>query len=362
MRRPASSARGPDAFEKLRAKRTPRPAARLHLGLAEAQAGTARRRSTAGATSGQSPADAPGGRASSRRSHRGRRLRPRRGPGAGPGRRAGAAAPISRGGAGGSAAPEERSELIRGMVAARGEARADGSDPAGWPRLGQAYRPRRERQGPRRLRARPRAAPGRTPGLLKAEAALLLGPPASADALPRVGDDAARLYARAAAAAPDDPEPQWFLGVRALQEGRQDEARERWRRVLAKLGPTSPTTPRSSSASTASAAEPAPAAGDQALTDQPPSGRRLHRRRPPPRPLRHRRDARPDRRRRLPLRAAAVRRPARRRRPRPARHGAPAAARARRRLRYTVHGVLSVNLMDEPTSPTTSALPAPCSS
>ena len=144
-------------------------------------------------------------------------------------------------GAGDFMTPEQRSEFIRGMVG-KLEAKldADGSDPVGWLRLGQARLVLGEPDKARAAYERGLALHPDDFGLLKAEAALLLGPPASADALPRVSDDAAKLYARAAAAAPDDPEPQWFLGVRALQDGRQDEARERWRRVLSRLGPDQP--------------------------------------------------------------------------------------------------------------------------
>ncbi len=144
-------------------------------------------------------------------------------------------------GAGDAMTPEQRSEFIRGMVG-KLEAKldADGSDPVGWLRLGQARLVLGEPDKARAAYERGLALHPDDSGLLKAEAALLLGPPASADALPRVSDDAAKLYARAAAAAPDDPEPQWFLGVRALQDGRQDEARERWRRVLSRLGPDQP--------------------------------------------------------------------------------------------------------------------------
>src|SRR4051794_39253045 len=200
-------------------------------------------------------------------------------------------------GGGDSMTPEQRSEFIRGMVG-KLEAKldADGSDPVGWLRLGQARLVLGEPDKARAAYERGLALHPDDSGLLKAEAALLLGPPPSADTLPRVGDDAAKLYARAAAAAPGDPEPQWFLGVRAprpppptprrgwattprspppappppprttrSRSGSSASARSRrggrTRSASAGAGsspasgPTSPTTPWSSSASTASAAE-----------------------------------------------------------------------------------------------------------
>jgi cytochrome c-type biogenesis protein CcmH/NrfG len=35
--------------------------------------------------------------------------------------------------------------------------------------------------------------------------------------------------------APDDPEPWWYLGIAAAREGRREEARRHWQRVLSLL-------------------------------------------------------------------------------------------------------------------------------
>lgn len=137
--------------------------------------------------------------------------------------------------------PEERDKMIRGMVeqlAARLE--ADGSDPLGWLRLAQAYEVLKE---PEKVRATFTKALGLHPDhpeLLKGYAASLLGPVRQDTGLPEIGPEAGDLYAKAAQLAPNDPEPQWYLGIRALQEGRNADARAHWQRVLAGLDPSHP--------------------------------------------------------------------------------------------------------------------------
>jgi cytochrome c-type biogenesis protein CcmH len=137
--------------------------------------------------------------------------------------------------------PEQQQAMIRAMVE-RLQARidADGSDVEGWLRLAQARlvlgEPARARATfERGLKQHPD-----DPALLKGYAGTLLGPVQAATGLPEIGDKAAELYTKAANLRPDDPEPWWYLGIRALQEGKRDEARTSWRKVLAHLDPSRP--------------------------------------------------------------------------------------------------------------------------
>lgn len=137
--------------------------------------------------------------------------------------------------------PDERNELIRSMVgtlAARLE--ADGSDVEGWRRLAQAYEALGEAGQVRATYEKALALHPDDPGLLKGYAASLAGPVRDDTGLPEVGDRAAELFDKVARLQPDDPEPWWFLGIRALQEGHKDTARAHWQRVLAHLDPAHP--------------------------------------------------------------------------------------------------------------------------
>ncbi|HEX8374387.1 MAG TPA: tetratricopeptide repeat protein, partial [Geminicoccaceae bacterium] len=143
--------------------------------------------------------------------------------------------------AAGQMAPEEQETFIRSMVD-RLEARlaTNKGDVEGWRRLAQARLVLGERDRAREAYEQALAANPNDAGLLKGQAGLLLGPARPDTGLPEVNERARGLYERAAAAAPDDPEPRWYLGISALQQGRRDEAREHWRLVLARLGPTHP--------------------------------------------------------------------------------------------------------------------------
>jgi cytochrome c-type biogenesis protein CcmH len=140
--------------------------------------------------------------------------------------------------------PEQQVEFIRGMVG-RLEARlaADGSDVEGWQRLGQARLVLGEREQARAAYERGLALHPDSIALIKSLAGLLLERPQDEGGLPQVGERAAELYGRVAALAPDDLEAQWFLGIRAYQDGRKAEARERWQRVLSRLEPGNPDYP-----------------------------------------------------------------------------------------------------------------------
>jgi cytochrome c-type biogenesis protein CcmH len=137
--------------------------------------------------------------------------------------------------------PDERQARIRAMVdglAARLE--ADGDDVEGWLRLARARTVLGEQA--EALAAWDRAVALRPddPEILKGKATAMLGPAQPPVGLPEVPEGAALLFEKVAAMSPDDPEPLWYLGVRALQEGDKAEARERWQHLLAMLDPAHP--------------------------------------------------------------------------------------------------------------------------
>lgn len=137
--------------------------------------------------------------------------------------------------------PEERETVIRGMVE-RLQARmeADGGDVEGWLRLAQARLVLGEPERAKATFEQALKLHPEDPRLLKGYARTLLGPVRPDTGLPEIGDRAAELYTRAADLGPDDPEPWWYLGIRALQDGRKEEARRSWQRVLAHLDPSHP--------------------------------------------------------------------------------------------------------------------------
>jgi cytochrome c-type biogenesis protein CcmH len=137
--------------------------------------------------------------------------------------------------------PDDQLAMIRGMVE-RLQARmdADGSDIEGWLRLAQSRTVLGEPERAKATFVRALALHPDEPALLKGYAKLLLGPAEGAATLPTVDDQAKELLTRAATLQPDDPEVWWFLGVRALQDGRKDEARAAWEKVLARLDPAQP--------------------------------------------------------------------------------------------------------------------------
>jgi cytochrome c-type biogenesis protein CcmH len=137
--------------------------------------------------------------------------------------------------------PEERQAFIGNMVE-KLQARmdADGSDVEGWLRLAQARLVLGQADRAKATFEQALSLHPDNPALLKAYAASLLGPERAETGLPEVGDKAAELYAKAAGLVPGDPEALWYLGIRALQEGRKDEARANWQKVLAGLDPSRP--------------------------------------------------------------------------------------------------------------------------
>ena len=138
-------------------------------------------------------------------------------------------------------APEDRMAMIRGMVE-KLQARmdADGSDVEGWLRLAQSRSVLGEGDRARATYEQALAQHPDEPALLKGYAKLLVGPAQGTASLPTVDDRANQLLTKAASLQPDDPEVWWFLGVRALQDGRKGDARAAWEKVLARLDPAQP--------------------------------------------------------------------------------------------------------------------------
>lgn len=133
--------------------------------------------------------------------------------------------------------PEQRQARIREMVdGLQVRLEADGGDVEGWARLAQARGVLGEREAALAAWDKALALAPDNPSVLKGKAGALLGPE-DEEGIPRVGDEAAAIYEKAAALQADDPESLWFLGLHALQQGKPELARERWERLLAQLDP-----------------------------------------------------------------------------------------------------------------------------
>ncbi|HRY26279.1 MAG: c-type cytochrome biogenesis protein CcmI [Geminicoccaceae bacterium] len=137
--------------------------------------------------------------------------------------------------------PEERQARIRAMVdGLQSRLETSGGSVDEWQRLGQARLVLGERDAAIAAYREALAQAPDNPAALKGLAAALVDGPAEPDGLPVVGDEALALFEQAATVAPDDPEPHWYLGIRALADGNPATAREHWETVLAGLDPTSP--------------------------------------------------------------------------------------------------------------------------
>ena len=112
----------------------------------------------------------------------------------------------------------------------------ESGDAEGWLRLGRSYAVLGERE--KSLAAYGRAAaaaPGRADALDAYGAALLAAQPAGA-----FPPDFLAALERLREVTPDDPTALWYLGLAAERQGRMDEARAHWRKLLALLPPESP--------------------------------------------------------------------------------------------------------------------------
>jgi len=237
------------AFEEALAARPDDPRARFYLGLARAQAGD-----DAGALDrwralmADTPADAPWlpmlrARIADTAGRLGldvASVMPEPAPPARPQTGAGTGAPAlsddQMAGAAGMA-PEERTEMIRGMVeglAARLEQEPD--DLEGWLRLANAYRVLGEPANAAAALARAADLAPDDPGVLAAYGDALLES-AEGDTLP---PEFVAVMQRLLALDPDSPRALWFLGIHAAVAGRPDDAEALWSRLLAQLEPGSP--------------------------------------------------------------------------------------------------------------------------
>ena len=109
-----------------------------------------------------------------------------------------------------------------------------------WLRLGQARLALGERAAAIEAYERAMALRPRSPSVLRAYAASLLGDLHVESGAPRVDEAAAGIYRRLATLAPGDPEPHWYLGLAALQAGDPERAAWHWYRGLEVLDPDDP--------------------------------------------------------------------------------------------------------------------------
>lgn len=137
--------------------------------------------------------------------------------------------------------PEERQAQVRAMVdRLQTRLETDGGSADEWHRLGQARLVLGERDRAIKAYREALALAPLDPVALKSLATALLEPPAEPDGLPVVTDEALTLLQQATKLAPEDPELQWYLGIRALADGDPAAARTHWEALLAGLDPSSP--------------------------------------------------------------------------------------------------------------------------
>ncbi len=137
-----------------------------------------------------------------------------------------------------SMSPDERRTAIEGMVQSL-ETRLEtsGGDAESWRRLGRAKLVLGDQAGSEKAYAKALAMAPDDPATIKDYASSLVGPDDPKTKLPTVPAKAADLFARAKDLVPDDPEPYWYLGIRALQTGDVADAKADWGKLLALLGP-----------------------------------------------------------------------------------------------------------------------------
>ncbi len=134
----------------------------------------------------------------------------------------------------------EQQAMIDDMVA-RLETRLqdDPHDLDGWLRLGRAKMVMGDQEAGREAFVQARAlAPGEA-RILIAEADALLISGERTMGIPVVTPQVAELFRQAAALDPGDPQPHWYLGLRALQQGEIAQAKAAWEQVLARVDPNS---------------------------------------------------------------------------------------------------------------------------
>lgn len=135
----------------------------------------------------------------------------------------------------------EREAMIRSMVdslAARLDENPEDVD--GWLRLGRSQLVLGEPEKAIDAYRRARELAPENPDALMGEAEARLAAAERIEGVPKVSERLSRLLREVAALQPDNPQPHWYLGLHALQQGDVAAAREAWQRVLALLGPDNP--------------------------------------------------------------------------------------------------------------------------
>jgi cytochrome c-type biogenesis protein CcmH len=137
--------------------------------------------------------------------------------------------------------PEERTAEIRGMVQRLADRlEREGGSVEEWQRLGRSYLIMGERESAAGAFRNALAEEPDDPALNKDLATALLEAPSDPQGLPVVPDEALPHLEKAVAQSPDDPELHWYLGIRALADGKPAETREHWEQVLTYLDPATP--------------------------------------------------------------------------------------------------------------------------
>jgi cytochrome c-type biogenesis protein CcmH len=131
--------------------------------------------------------------------------------------------------------------MIRSMVDGLAAKLAqDPNDVDGWLRLGRSQlvlgEPDKAVDSYRRARE---LAPG-NPDAVMGEAEARLAAAERIEGVPAVSERLSTLLREVAELQPGNPQPHWYLGLHALQEGDVAAARRSWQRVLDLLGPDNP--------------------------------------------------------------------------------------------------------------------------
>lgn len=142
-------------------------------------------------------------------------------------------------------APEDRQAMIRGMVdQLEARLQTEGDDADGWVRLGRSRLVLGEPDKAAEAFARAAALRPDDPAIALGEGEARLGAADPQSGLPRIDDRALDAFRRAARLAPDDPQVNWYLGIRAVQDGDRAGAKARWTKVLAALPAEDPNRPQ----------------------------------------------------------------------------------------------------------------------
>jgi cytochrome c-type biogenesis protein CcmH len=116
----------------------------------------------------------------------------------------------------------------------------DPDDVDGWLRLGRSRLVLGEAEGATAAFVRARTLDPDNVDALMGEAQARLAAADRIEGVPLVSDELVALLAEMARVQPENPQPHWYLGLHALQQGEIDTARSSWQRVLGLLGPENP--------------------------------------------------------------------------------------------------------------------------